>query len=176
MNIDWSKAPEGTTHYGPQTEDFNKHWFRVELAIAGWSMWHDGKWISVGALNKERFDTLVSRPSEWAGECPPPIGTECEFRTTQGRVISQFEKVRVQYLSEYTFVGLRLNPENGVETELICHPATAKFRPIRTAEQIAAEEKQNAWLAGIAAEYDQETADKCAAVLVTGGYRKQVPE
>lgn len=51
-------------------------------------------------------------------------------------------------------------------------PPRAKI--IRTAEQIAAEEKQNAWLAGIAAEYDQETAYKCAAVLVAGGYRKQV--
>jgi len=51
-----------------------------------------------------------------------------------------------------------------------------RFSPINTAEEIAADEKQDLWLAEIAAEYDQETADNCAAVLVGAGYRKQATQ
>lgn len=41
-NIDWSKAPEGTTHHHPQTELITEHWYRegffcnVGFEMHGW--------------------------------------------------------------------------------------------------------------------------------------------
>ena len=45
----------------------------------------------------------------------------------------------MKYLSNVTVVVRRLSGHNGYEEELLCHPDTAKFRPIRTPEQIAEE-------------------------------------
>lgn len=142
-NIDWNKAPEDTTHYGPKTEEFNEHWFRVEPAIAGWSMWHNGKWISVGALKKERFDTLVSRPSEWTGEGLPPVGTELEV----GFACEDFE-----IWHKGLCVAVGEDPEGRTDfcvvkvgKKIAMYTTEAKrMRPIRTAEQIAAEEREQA--------------------------------
>lgn len=171
--IDWSKAPEGATHYLPESEDYFASWIKP-----GFSMREESQldWVEDDHNGAEHLH--VARPKVWNGEGLPPAGTVCEFRVKKSRVVSEFEKVRVQYLSEYTFVGLRLNPKNGAETEVICHPSTANFRPIRTAEQIEADNREASIAEMVSSAIYQSHAITPAQAKITcgrlydAGYRK----
>lgn len=122
-------------------------------------------------------DALKAGEQAWDGTGNPPVGTECEFKTTQGNVDREFEKVRIQYLSEVTLVVLRLEPKNGIETEIICHPATAKFRSVRTAQHLAEEVREKEIMAMVDARKPKDEDlrliyDHCS-VLHDAGYRVQ---
>ncbi len=87
---------------------------------------------------------MIPRPTEeWTGEDLPPAGTVCECMcTAKGKERAWFI-ARVNYMSEHTAVldSLVDCAELG---EFVAHPATMKFRPIRTPDQIAAEQREKA--------------------------------
>lgn len=164
MTIDWSKAPEGYSI-----------WIEEIAGTKGGTGWHRededrytdqrGRyWLKSSA---RLYSVYLNPGPEWTGEGLPPVGTVCECRVVSGADWVECEVVAHKHKDAHVY-AIAFVDENTVMLS-----GGVRFRPIRTAEQIAAEEKQNAWLAGIAAEYDQETADKCAAVLVAGGYRKE---
>ena len=76
-DIDWSKAPEGATHYNKSIERF----YKVENGtyVYLYSCNDDG-WLpsahSGSELNHKRF---TKRPPEWNGEGLPPSGTVCDM-------------------------------------------------------------------------------------------------
>ena len=73
--IDWSKAPEGATHYREGVATFYKQTDRAYE-------WSAGRWqLIANDLNEFRWsDQLIARPSPaWSGEVLPPAGTECEY-------------------------------------------------------------------------------------------------
>ncbi|HCF3537152.1 TPA: hypothetical protein NID24_002678 [Pseudomonas aeruginosa] len=132
MSIDWSKAPEGTTHY-LIGEDINP-WRKIEGTVAYEN--YRGKWLRVNSFNEGCMpDYYVPIPQEtWNGQGLPPVGIECEFSLNlgsigwaKGRVIGHDGVFAViSHKGEY-----HPRNENGV-------------RPIRTPEQIAAEEREKA--------------------------------
>ena len=73
--IDWSKAPEGATHYTPRSPDVC--WFRHDGE--GWRSWIDGRW-GVAYGSEGFFESLIPRPTQWRGpeDGLPPVGTVCE--------------------------------------------------------------------------------------------------
>jgi hypothetical protein len=128
--IDWSKAPEGDTHYHRP----NGHFYRE---IAGELMvFIDGEWQKshLPGLSRER---LIPRPATqpaWSGEGLPPVGVVCEVEKDTGRAL--WHKVKILYMgSEHAIVF----GEHGEQHFLL---RGVKFRPIRTPEQIAAHEKK----------------------------------
>lgn len=77
--IDWSKAPEGATHFGEQRDGFIEAWYKLDS---------DGlkfKWADVAEMEwrcgpTRHINDLVPRPSQaWNGEGLPPVGTVCEY-------------------------------------------------------------------------------------------------
>lgn len=105
----------------------------------------------------------------WKGEGRPVAGVTCDIRH-ECWAPDCWQTTNIKYISsEYLIVS-----GGYFKQEQHYHIKDIQFRPIRTAEQIAAEEQQDYWLADIAIKYDQATADKCAQILVDGGYRKQV--
>ena len=60
---DWSKAPAGATHWGPESEDWLECWYR--LSERGWEVYipeHWEKWMCLESpLRGERLDALVAR-------------------------------------------------------------------------------------------------------------------
>lgn len=163
-DIDWSKAPEGTT--GAMVAQFHhpKGYGAIEFLPAAGERAryseHAQAWV------------YVPRPARWEPGALPPVGTVCEYNDL---ISSSWTRVKILAHFDNQVPVAVFIPDNDSRNKEVDQAIAECFRPVRTAEQIAAEEKQNAWLAGIAAEYDQETADKCAAVLVAGGYRKAQP-
>ncbi|HHX6672807.1 TPA: hypothetical protein ACVGL4_000571 [Pseudomonas aeruginosa] len=178
MSIDWSKAPEGATHWEPSGPGFNKGWMKKEGNE--WFFWSEGsnRWFQ-GKLScnvsAEREATFEARPQEaWDGQGLPPVGTVCivephntlwGFSSTSGH-----ERKILAYHTDYVWLG---NGDTPLETTRI---DKVYFRPIRTPEQIAAEERRNSILhlakllidsRGHCNEYSQ------AEAIFDAGYRRQ---
>ncbi|MEY8056539.1 hypothetical protein ACVSNG_09805, partial [Pseudomonas aeruginosa] len=91
----------------------------------------------------EREATFEARPQEaWNGKGLPPVGTVCivephntmwGFSSTSG-----YERKILAYYGEYVWLG---HAETPLETTRI---DKVDFRPLRTPEQIAAEEREKA--------------------------------
>ncbi|EPG5063277.1 hypothetical protein KW867_33535 [Pseudomonas aeruginosa] len=146
MSIDWNTAPEGATHWEPTGPDFYEGWMKKEGT--DWFYWSESghKWIN-GILtcdvSAEREATFEARPQEaWNGKGLPPVGTVCivephntmwGFSSTSG-----YERKILAYYGEYVWLG---HAETPLETTRI---DKVDFRPLRTPEQIAAEEREKA--------------------------------
>lgn len=188
MNIDWSKAPEGATHYGA-TSYFNgsPDWCEAFYKSIGgrWLICFPASddWHGDASKNRdwdERFATLIARPAVWTGEGLPPVGTVCEVDYCESwqrcEVIAHFRQ-RCGMVAAFT-----VDLVDGAKS--LDAFGSDEFRPIRTPEQIEAEERQIA----VSEMFDDAQVDfsagdlmspqeyvRCAlAALYDKGYRKEV--
>lgn len=139
--IDWSKAPEGSTHFYKCGNMF--------LKVDGDGMVSYLRTDGVWEHNRCHVDSyggyLTPRPSAWSGDGLPPVGTVCEFMCTARDSARDWGSCLVKYASEFTVVLDDYSSKSGrLDGEFVAHPITLKFRPIRTPEQIAAEEREKA--------------------------------
>ena len=171
MNIDWSKAPEDATHKDPDTDCF----YRLVKDV-----WHlvcdDGEsCVSSSLYNGETNPSdLIERPKKqeaWNGEGLPPVGTLCDMHIDDFGWITGTVVVHID-LDEPTAVA-----HNGEE---VFHGNASDFRPIKTAEQLAEEEKVTAIaemraVVMAASGCTVATISECLATvaLYEAGYRKQ---
>lgn len=179
MNIDWSKAPEAT-HYD------NRRWcekafMRKNHNGKDWEyLSRDGNWIMYGPIPDSEMTDLIERPYEWAGEGLPPVGTVCEFNTMAvtdeewHKLLPLREDIQVTVIAHCTQPSgtqtavFTFNCTGGLQVEM---GVAELFKPIRTPEQIAAEERDKAvremqGLGGI--------QRQSAEWIYDAGYRKQV--
>lgn len=142
--IDWSKAPEGATHWEPDSAD----WFE------GWMLQTDGRWFSwseehrawnpTSSVSPSRAATFIHRPAEpttWDGTGLPPVGTVCEVDHNGWRQCNVFAhavegKEPVDVLFDFVDV-------DGSQS-WNWYDCASKFRPLRTPEQLAAEAREKA--------------------------------
>ena len=142
--IDWSKAPEGATHYYPSTE---------ECYLAGYGcaplVW-TGMWCKAFQF-AQREHKCIKRPStpSWSGEGLPPVGVVCEALWTSAtgeyvRVIVVGYDHDQSYAVYRILAGVRAGEyESSRPGDVEGHPC---FRLTRTPEQIAADEREAAIL------------------------------
>ncbi|MFU7155778.1 hypothetical protein ACM74Y_26575 [Pseudomonas aeruginosa] len=175
MSIDWNTAPEGATHWEPTGPEFHEGWMKEEGEK--WFWWSEGtkEWVETFSVPAKRKATFEARPQDaWNGQGLPPVGTVCivephntmwGFSSTSG-----YERKILAYYGEYVWLG---HAETPLETTRI---DKVDFRPIRTPEQIAAEERRNSILhlanilidsRGQCNEYSQ------AEAIFDAGYRRQ---
>lgn len=184
MSIDWTKAPEGATHYQPESRDFHAAWFRLQGGKAR-EMWVV---IPGGALEHiidptafdESMQNLIARPAEpatWNGKGLPPVGTVCEWHGPNsdgpdGWVYTESKVVA------YTDDGLFICMQKPSFWPVVQRIDDCEFRPIRTPEQIAAEEREKAALemAALMSGHDDRSKDcfkVLGEILYDAGYRRQ---
>lgn len=174
MSIDWSKAPEGATHWEPSGPDFNKGWMKKEGNE--WFYWGEGakKWFK-GKLfcnvSAEREATFEARPQEsWDGQGLPPVGTVCEYRHL---IWPEYRPCEIRYISEESLVAY----DNG--QELFYRTCDMLFRPLPTPEQIAAEDREKAIDAMLDLDPPHEkgfvmtSRRQFCEILFDAGYRRQ---
>ena len=134
MNIDWSEAPEGATHYHVG----NKGFYRFAKSESGF--YGFGGFEPTGK-RPDCFSpgTLIKRPTIWTGVGLPPVGFEIEAM------------MRRNMLDGYAWHRAKVvhGPLPGSEGEVLvfCLETTSpawvdEFRPIRTPEQIAADARE----------------------------------
>lgn len=169
MNIDWSKAPEGATHYA-EVASGRVCWYMVksesEYAYA-YAYQNEGfsceRWTESGGAPCHQ--PLIERPNKqeaWSGSGKPPIGIECEVRFSG--VWSICKTLAYHQVSDTAVAVHFLDGSNSL---FWC----ATFRPIKTAEQLAEEEIQ-----AIRDEirWQKPQLGPCpVAQLYNKGYRKQ---
>ncbi|HEK0003306.1 TPA: hypothetical protein SMN85_003638 [Pseudomonas aeruginosa] len=176
MSIDWNTAPEGATHWEPRGSLYLEGWMRK--VGNKWSYWAEGRkvWVSGTPgcyVSAEREATFEARPQEaWDGQGLPPVGTKC--LTNRNDFLR--EVTILFYGKTQTFVF------DHVSQEEICLVLKDRvFLHIRTPEQIAAEDREQAVQEMLALdEYPHgqdrggmmSRADFCR-VLYGAGYRRQ---
>ncbi len=154
MSIDWSKAPSSATHYLPEQKDL------------GWeACWYkkDGdKWLVMNCARLEKrghmewvvddsevdkfVPLLVPRSafsSEWNGQGLPPVGTVCEhYGTADDLAWLEVEVIGHGNVDGRNVAFFRYG--TGSPRFTVSYSTANNFRPIRTHEQIAAEEREKA--------------------------------
>lgn len=188
MNIDWSKAPEWAVAHGLHETGFGikEFWLgetqHQNLEHAK-SFPYGGGDPSCGSFHnsrRESFGYVTPRPTPWTGEGLPPVGTECESMWNESR--DEWFKAKVFGVNEHGQPIFRW--EEGVKkyeyqaSPLTGHRGNPYFRPIRTPEQIALEERDKvvsemteASLYGHYA-FTKAQAEIACRVLYDAGYRK----
>ncbi|HBN8363697.1 TPA: hypothetical protein NH827_003875 [Pseudomonas aeruginosa] len=171
MSIDWSKAPEGATHWEPKGTEFGEGW--MKKVGNEWSYWLEGSevWAGVWAdcfVSAEREATFEARPQEtWDGKGLPPVGLMVEWKAGLDH-----DWQRVTVLA-YANGDAWFQPEDG-PSFIVGNPAN--FRRIRTPEQIAAEERSKECdrIFVILSSVEREgNRSDMAEALYDAGYRRQ---
>ena len=160
--IDWSKAPEGATHYNHTCFD----WYKVGSHEP--FFWNGRAWAPARFWDDHKHD-CIQRPTtpSWSGEGLPPVGVVCEAkwgRTGWSRCVVFAHKPNANGRTDVLV---------DVDGDWTFFDKPSMFRPIRTPEQIAADEREAAidvmfarfgGVAGL-------TRKQCAWVI-SEGYRK----
>ena len=165
--IYWSKAPEGATHYNHQFCE----WYKATQigAVFYWSE-SASEWRPARFWNDRKHD-CIQRPTapSWSGEGLPPVGVVCDVKQMARGAEREWFKAKVLFSSPYTVVL-----DDYQDGEFVSHPCTLQFRPIRTPEQIAADEREaaiDAMLAATPAPGSDISLRVCEQ-LYDAGYRK----
>ena len=136
MNIDWSKAPEDATHKDPDTDCFYKIVKDVWHLIYG-----DGESVVSASLynGETKPSYLIERPKKqdaWDGEGLPPVNCFCE-------ALDEYADswVKVEIYAHTEFMGeTHACAKNGTD---MFYGLAHEFRAIKTAEQLAEEERKS---------------------------------
>lgn len=163
--MNWDEAPEGTTHWGMVSGRFYKiegdQVRRFRTIPAGWEY---------TGYRTEAYDMngMIPRPTPdkpWDGTGLPKVGTICEF---EDDLYGDRETCEVIGYYQERHVWLRVL--DGDHELFVSPPVDAvTFRPIKTPEQIAAEERETAIrLLGI----DAGIGEHSAAKVYDAGWRK----
>lgn len=167
MSIDWSKAPEGATHF-VIGDDINP-WRKIKDTVA-YEHYQGAGWLRVNSFNEGYMpDYYVPIPQEtWDGQGLPPVGTVCEYRFMAW---TEYRRCEIRYISDGSLVVYDDGQERFYRT------LDTLFRPIRTPEQITAEEREKAISEMLGAFNDfpwPSTLKRFCKVLYDAGYRKHV--
>lgn len=164
--VDWSKAPEGATHYNAACP----HPWLKDVPVS----FYYGGWIeySSNEYAMEHLRDAVKRPQGWDGSGVPPVGTVCEYQLNGGA----WFKCKIIYTLSGTddcFVAWCDHLSTDQFLTFSSKRYKLQLRKIKTPEQIAEEEKSKAidemndLILGWGVE------KRMLAVLYDAGYRKQ---
>lgn len=173
---DWSKCPEAT-HFDPVDQNFLREVGEALLLFNNKRGWTVPTYTAYGTRIEECQRPLLERPA-WNGEGLPSTGTVCEFKAN----ILGWVEVTITAVTELGIVFTRPSFQNGrpLVEERLPHKAVERFRPLRTPEQIAADERKQAInemvYGGCGCEPDgsNTSAFTICGLLYDAGYRKQV--
>lgn len=129
--VDWSKAPDGATHYNAKC---GYTWLKETPA----SYFNGDVWIKYREYcsnAKNHIKNAVKRPQGWDGVGLPPVGTVCEYRVNKGEWVSCEVLQHTLCSNGDVEVFVSLKNSWGYSS------APDRFRPIKTPEQFAAEER-----------------------------------
>lgn len=177
--IDWDNGPADATHYDTgkdRAASFMKlergHWFFWPPAASAPSWQDDG-----GAEQFDRAHYIVRPAPDWTGEGLPPVGIDVEIHNKSGRGVVEGAEGFIGTICKVLATFVNMNGYEMVSVEdsagfCMCFRADM-CGPVRTPEQIAAEEREKGitemrrqWSLG--GEWDKFVA------LWDAGYRKQV--
>lgn len=162
--IDWSKAPEGATHWMPESYEWLEgFWKRTGNANY---FYEKGVW-EFSSGKPFGHPNLVARPSlAWSGEGLPPIGVVCEAWIDDGRLCWHTVSIIGHHPEEPGLLAVAMMGNND-KLQWV-----NEFRAIRTPDQIAADEREAAVNGMLCHDALGGTRRGLAEALYDAGYRK----
>lgn len=138
VQIDWSKAPEGTTHANIEA---GPHSWRMVIGEHAFYWAHNCRWERLSSWHLCEYVERPKANNSWNGDGLPPAGTVCEW-LDQGS--DRWLTVEIVFLSSWVIVVRHSNPhpDGSVDLAFDLINQQPSFRPIRNVEQIAAEERK----------------------------------
>jgi hypothetical protein len=175
-NLNWETAPTDATHGGNSPYERGVvTWFK-DVGHGNHSFLNDGSMQSwhKGSGNLREW-SLVERPKQWSGpqDGLPPVGTVCEYSLGDSNCWYACEIKYVLRDGDGLVAECHLKPS--IEQYLNTHSSgecVAKFRALKTSEQITAEQRETA----IREIMDIADVDcrVTAARLVDAGFKREV--
>lgn len=167
IDIDWASEPEAT--HCSASRNPQAIWYIVGNNSHLWKRGTFGRWIESSVLLCH--DGLIARPQPkpWSGpeDGLPPVGFVCEAELYKGGgwiegFVAYYGKAHFVFESSQLTVGV----------EIAVKIRTSSFRPLRTEEQLAAEQRETAIreIMDIADVDCRVTAGK----LVDAGFKREV--
>lgn len=174
--VDWGKAPEGATHYCMHPASTYR-WLK-DSPLSYYDEELD-KWVKyISDFGAPHISDSVEKPNEtWDGVGLPPVGTICMLN--EGRDMNAYyahhagKKLKIvahttsskgDILAVYMVIG---------EDEFHGLTNNHNFKPIKTPEQIAAEERIEKIDEMIKVVKEFDTYSEVCEALYDAGYRKQ---
>lgn len=183
--IDWASCPEAT-HFDPVDQNFLREVGEALLLFNNKRGWTVPVHTAYGLRIEDCHHPLVKRP-EWNGKHLPPVGTECEFTGhspsehdktdpdlhigDRVKIIAHFQVDGGIKLAAFLFNAQLHNKNRG--PAYVEQGGPGCFRPIRTTEQIAAEERAEG-IEEIRRLLGSGAQGSLESVIWDAGYRKQV--
>lgn len=172
MNIDWSKAPEWAQAHGIVGgcamwvgEDSYAYTERP-LKTYNWAVCAD----NLAFRHRSELTSLIERPKAWNGEGAPPVGAQVEYQR-RGAPNGKWYPTQINFLSGQHVIFCDSDGD-----EIRENPTDILFRPLRTPEQIAAEERATGIkeMCSVFMRGSDEgiRIDDCCKRLYDAGYRK----
>lgn len=145
--IDWSKAPEGATHWDENPSRIGSF---MKLERGSWFFWPVGetlesRWHAWNRRGTCDLTGLIPRP--WNGEGLPPVGLEVEvlWSSVSKSYVTGYILAHDEGRAVFRFTsGERKGEYQADKPHFSSDYLLPNFRPIRTAEQIAAEKREGA--------------------------------
>lgn len=131
--IDFSKAPEGATHYARNNDHEDFTWYKKH---DGWMLLDACGWMtSAGYNNRGDWSELKEIPKQpWNGEGLPPVGTVCDMLDDKNFFV-EVEIIAIKSLHAFGW------SEDRSMAYFSSNPD--EFRPIQTPEQIEAKNRED---------------------------------
>lgn len=189
-------APEGAMYWGPDTPYYCECFYKESSGVWYFASPHnDWEWRELRGRDgprPDRMKMLIQRvepqPTTWSGQGLPPVGTVCEFAGGTRCPEDPFdpdlmEGMEVTIIAHFkdgdsNIAAFTFNPRNLSRGNAVVEQGMQGcFRPVRTPEQIAAEEREKAvdemvtvWKRTMGRFAEEERG--LAAMLYDAGYRK----
>lgn len=183
MKIDLTKKPDGATHINPHSG----LWIKCFGGNSGsYQFFKNGEWeMGFGCMSNSYLE--IAQPEPWNGEGLPPVGVVCEFAgfnpeetlPTDPRVGDQVTVIAHFMSGSFEVAAFTFYAPPEFEYLQVAQGAYGCFRPVRTPEQIAAEERRveiKHIQAASVVNCGPYITESAAGAIYDAGYRKQVSE
>ena len=184
--VDWSLAPEGATHWDASTYRVNSF---MKLDGGMWFYWPPESpypsWHRWGKSGNQNVSDMIERPNpqSWSGEKDglPPVGLVCELK----------ESVLLadEYFANWFEAGTQVEVGGHVKFREAEGPVCAicvvgdnftgtlsasYLRPVKTPEQLAAEERENAVHVMVDSLKRWNNVHELCGMLYDAGFKREV--
>lgn len=166
-----------------KTDEFEGYTLSLKEPIRRWSGGAQHQHVSGDVLivrEAEELRLYIKNKPTWTGEGLPPVGTVCEIRAHK---LNDWSRATIKF-AERNVIVWDWEDEPALNGLCTAYAHAIEIRPIRTPEQIAAEEREAAIKEAMpiirdacAFPQDMGRANIASAVvhaMIDAGYRKQV--